>query len=315
MKKTTRLGLAGLLTGVGLAGWATALGSVLYRRVMVPVPRNHANDEKDPELYNEGRRWAQAGEGFRGAEIQSVEGLALRAWYLPADEPTRRWAICVHGFQDDHTSMGIFGKHYHEAGWNILLPDQRGYGESEGDHVGWGYEERLDLVRWISWVIHRDADAEILLHGVSMGAATVLMATGGALPGNVKAAISDCSYTDIETEMRHVACTVKPGSPQLEGVPSRALVVLLRRAARKRTGFDLRSASPVQAVERSTTPTLFIHGTADDFVPTYMMPKLFRAAQCPKSFLWVPNAKHAVEAAVDPALYWTSVDTFLAGYM
>lgn len=78
----------------------------------------------------------------------------------------------------------------------------RGYGNSEGNCVGWGFNERLDLVGWISWVVRRDPEAEILLHGVSMGGATVLMATGGALPKNVKAAVSDCAYASIEAEMR-----------------------------------------------------------------------------------------------------------------
>lgn len=315
MKKRTKLGLFGLLTGAGIAGGFAALGCALYERTMRPGPRDPAWDETDPPLYREGRAWAEEGAGFREARIQSVDALELWGAYLPAKEQTHRWAICVHGFHDDHSSMGVFAKHYHEAGWNTLMPDQRGFGRSQGERIGWGWDERLDLVGWISWVVRRDPQAEILLHGVSMGAATVLMATGGALPKNVKAAVSDCSYTDIESEMRSVVHSRGPGGEKLLGVPSHVAFAALRSATRMRSGFDLRSASPIQAVERSRIPTLFIHGTQDDLVPPGMMRRLYRAAKCPKSFLWVPGAGHAVEAGVCPELYWGSVETFLESYM
>ena len=107
----------------------------------------------------EGRKWAKAADGFQSVAIQSVDGLRLWAAVVPAKEETHRWVICVHGFSDSHISMGVYGKHYHEAGWNVLLPDQRGYGNSEGNCVGWGFNERLDLVGWISWVVRRDPEA------------------------------------------------------------------------------------------------------------------------------------------------------------
>ena len=167
---------------------------------------------------------------------------------------------------------------------------------------------------WISWIIRHDDDAEILLHGVSMGAATVLMTTGGALPGNVKAAISDCSYTDIETEMRHVVQDYRRDGDRRLPVPTSAAFALLRQTTLRKTGFDLRDAAPMEAVERSKTPTLFIHGTEDKFVPSHMMGKLFQAARCPKSFLWIPGAGHAQAVGIDPNLYWSTVSTFVDTY-
>lgn len=246
--------------------------------------------------------------------IQSVDGLRLWAAVVPAKEETHRWVICVHGFSDSHISMGVYGKHYHEAGWNVLLPDQRGYGNSEGNCVGWGFNERLDLVGWISWVVRRDPEAEILLHGVSMGGATVLMATGGALPKNVKAAVSDCAYASIEAEMRHLMAERRENGIQIPPLPSHVAFSVLRRTTLRRGGYDLRHAAPVEAVTRSKTPTLFIHGAQDNFVPANMMNKLYQAAACPKSFLWVPSADHATSVGTDPGLYWATVDTFLDTY-
>lgn len=314
MKKGTKLGLLGLAAGVGAAGGLAAVGNSLYNQVMIPIPRDPSRDELDLPAQQEGRRWARQTEGFQSASIRSVEGLNLWAAVVPAGEQTHRWAICVHGFRDDHASMGVYGLHYHEAGWNILLPDQRGYGQSEGDYTGWGFDERLDLVGWISWIIRRDAEAEILLHGVSMGAATVLMATGGALPRNVKAAVSDCSYSSIETEMRHVVDEYRARGNRLPPIPASVAFSLLRQTVLRRAGYDLRDASPIDAVERSKTPTLFIHGTKDELVPSGMMNKLVHAARCPKTFLWMPGAGHASSVGTDPELYWTTVDTFITTY-
>lgn len=89
---------------------------------------------------------------------------------------------------------------------------------------------------------------------------------------------------------------------------------MLRKTALRRAGFDLRDAAPIRAVARSSTPTLFVHGVEDDFVPASMMGKLYQAARCPKAFLWAPGAGHAQAVGTDPELYWTAVSTFLRDY-
>lgn len=315
MKKRTTLGLLGLAAaGAGAAGGLTAMGNYLYSRVMIPQRRDPDAEDSTP-VQTSGRTWARQGEGFREATIQAADGLILWAALAPGRPDCHRWAICVHGYHDTFESMGTIARQYWQAGWNVLMPDQRGHGKSEGTYVGWGYDERLDLLGWVNYAIRRDPEAEILLHGVSMGAASVLMASGGALPRQVKAAISDCSYTSIEAEMRHILVAQRrelaPGTLPL---PAGILFSALRKTALRRAGYDLREAAPVEAVARSKTPTLFIHGVEDDFVPASMMSKLYQAARCPKSFLWMPGAGHAESVGTDPDLYWTAVSTFLQDY-
>lgn len=310
MKKKTTYGLLGLAAaGAGAAGGLTALGNYIYSQCMLPKARDPEQLDGNP-LQTEGRLWARRGEGFREAKIQALDGLLLWARVVPGEPGCHRWAMCVHGYHDSGESMGAIAKRYHEQGFHVLLPDQRGHGESEGDYVGWGYDERLDLLGWCNYIIRRDVDAEILLHGVSMGAASVLMATGGALPEQVKAAVSDCSYTSIEAEMRYLL--TRRGDWNIPApLPAGPLFSLLRKTALRRAGFDLRDAAPIRAVADSRTPTLFIHGVDDDFVPSAMMGKLYQAAKCPKRFLWVPGAGHAEAVGADPALYWSAVDAFL----
>ena len=310
MKKKTTFGLLGLAAAgaAGAAGGWNALGNYLYDRVMIPLARDSAQEDVNP-VQTEGRSWARRREGFQETVIQAVDGLRLWAAAVPGREGCHRWAVCVHGYHDTYESMGAIAKHYHELGWNVLMPDQRGHGRSEGNYVGWGYDERLDVLSWVNWIARRDPEAEVLLHGVSMGGATVLMATGGVLPRQVKAAVSDCSYTSIEAEIRYLLSSEKTELPIR--IPSAVLFGRLRKTALRRAGFDLRLASPVEAVGRSRTPTLFIHGAEDDFVPAFMMDTLYQAARCPKRFLWAPGAGHAASVGEDETLYWTAVSDFL----
>ena len=314
MKKKTTFGRLGLAAaGAGAAGGWAALGHYLYNRVMVPQLRDPEEEDINP-VQAQGRQWARKREGFKEATIQAVDGLILWAAVVPGHSGSHRWAICMHGYHDTYESMGAIAKHYSNLGWHVLMPDQRGHGQSEGDYVGWGYDERLDILGWINYVIRRDPEAEILLHGVSMGAASVLMSTGGALPKAVKAAISDCSYTTIEAEMHHLLTQIRKELPTALPLPAGLLFSALRKTAQRRARFDLRDAAPIQAVANSKTPTLFIHGVEDDFVPAAMMGKLYQAATCPKSFLWMPDADHAASVGANEALYWTAVSTFLQDY-
>ena len=313
MKKKIPFGLLGLAAAgaAGAAGGWNALGGFLYDRSMIPLARDPAYEDVNP-VQQEGRIWARRREGFQEVNIQAVDGLILWAAAIPGREGCHRWAVCMHGYHETYESMGVFAKHFHGLGWNVLLPDQRGHGRSEGDYVGWGYDERLDVLRWVNWIVRRDPDAEVLLHGMSMGAATVLMATGGVLPRQVKAAVSDCSYTSVEAELRHLLTGAKSELPVR--LPFALVFSRLRKTALRRAGFDIRLAAPVKAVARSKTPTLFIHGADDNFVPSAMMDTLYQAARCPKRFLRVPGAGHVACVGTDEALYWTTVADFLRDY-
>ena len=125
--------------------------------------------------------------------------------------------------------------------------------------MGYGWDDRLDIVAWCSLIIRRDPAAEIVLHGVSMGGGVVLITSGGPLPQNVKAVVSDCAYSSA---LDAIGFTYrKRGNNKLGPVPLR--LAALRVAAKRRAGYDLADASALKAVKRSVTPTIFIHGTAE----------------------------------------------------
>src|SRR5690625_1658138 len=99
--------------------------------------------------------------------------------------------------------MGKYAKIYYDLGFNILLPDARGHGESEGDYIGYGWHDRLDYLDWLTWLIEDKGADEIVVHGNSMGAALVLMLSGEDLPDEVKAIVADSGYSTVKAELAH----------------------------------------------------------------------------------------------------------------
>lgn len=307
MKKGARVGLIGLLAGAAGVGGAAALGSYFYDQAMIPVPHDPAKD-KDPEhpIYK-GRLWFRENRRRRDVWASSVDGLRLHGNVIRCGNPAcQRWAICIHGYADTAESVAVQARHYVESGWNVLLPDLRGHGQSQGDYVGFGWEDRLDIVVWVSRILRKYPQAEIILHGVSMGGTTALLTAGGALPANVKAVVSDCAYTSALAILRHQYEISSKGIG-----PAGPALAALRTTVKRRHHFDLKNADALNAVRRSRIPTLFIHGVNDNFVPAPMMAELYEQAKCPKEFLWVPEAGHCKAVATDPELYWSTVDRFL----
>lgn len=138
----------------------------------------------------------------------------------------------------------------------------------------------------------------------------LMAAGGGALPRQVRAAVSDCSYTSLEAEARYLITCWQPGLP----VPAGLAISALRGATLRRAGYDLRDAAPIRAVAKSKLPTLFVHGVEDRFVPAFMMGELYQAARCPKRFLWIPGAGHAACVGAGGEAYWQGVEAFLRPY-
>ncbi|WP_139652711.1 alpha/beta hydrolase [Raoultibacter phocaeensis] len=238
------------------------------------------------------------------------EPFDLAGFVYPARERTAKWAVLVHGYTNDHTDMEHIGAFYAERGYNVFAPDLRAQGESGGDLIGMGWTDRNDLVLWIDYLVKRfGSDISIVLHGVSMGGAAVCMASGERLPAQVRAVVSDCAFTDVESMF---AGQVK----KLYGLPRHPVVDDGRIMLKARGGYDIKHASALDQVKQSCTPTLFIHGASDGFVPPAMARALFEACSAPeKRLLVMRGAGHALAAETDPDLYFRTVFDFLQGKM
>lgn len=263
-----------------------------------------AQEEAEQDEKTLAREWL-CGQAFVMHDQVSFDGLRLVARELPAAQKSDLWAVCVHGFSGNGLNLGLAAKRWHERGYHVLLPDLRGCGESEGDYYGMGWLDRLDLIAWMnSVIIKQNEDARIVLHGVSMGAATVMMTTGEALPPNVKAAVEDCGYTSVWEEF---TLQLK----KVFGLPQFPIMQLANAMAKRRAGYSFKEASAVEQVKKSHTPTLFIHGDQDTFVPFSMLDEVYGAAACEKQKLVVQGAQHAQAGTVAPKLYWDTIDGFI----
>ena len=241
--------------------------------------------------------------------LQSHDGLNLKAYFIPAATKTNKYVLLVHGYKAGPLSMAPYAQHYHRQGWNVLLPHHRAHGESEGRYIGMGWLEHLDMRGWLSLLIEKNPDAEIIMHGVSMGAATTMMSTGSAqLPANVKVAIADCGYSSVTKEFTHQL-------KDLFGLPSFPLIPATSLVTKIKAKYSFSQVDCTAAVARSKTPTLFIHGDADSFVPFWMLEEVYQAAACSKDKLVVTGAGHADSREVAPELYWERVNSFVSQFM
>nr|MCR4711202.1 alpha/beta fold hydrolase [Clostridia bacterium] len=222
---------------------------------------------------------------------------------------SHNWVILLHGYTGWKEEMYPFAFWYFtEKGYNVLAPDLRCQGWSDGDFIGMGYTDRADVLLWIGHILEIDPQAWIILHGQSMGAACALMMTGlEELPDCVMAVVADCAYTDAYSMFR-----VKIGDwfhlPAFPLVDSACLMLKLRG------GYDLKKASALEAVKVSETPTLFIHGTEDAMIPVSMSEEMYAACTAPKELLLVPGAGHVQSQDKDPDAYYGAVADFLAAW-
>lgn len=234
--------------------------------------------------------------------------LKLHAYEINANKNSNIWTIVIHGYMGKGSGMTAYTRQFVDRGYNVLMVDLRGHGLSEGNYVGMGWHDRLDIIDWINYLVNKNPDNQIMLFGVSMGAATTMMTTGENLPSNVKLAISDCGYTSAWDEFGYKL-------KQLFNLPKFPVLYAANTVSSMKAKYSLQEASAVEQVKKSKTPTLFIHGSIDDFVPFEMLDKVYNAASCEKEKLVVEGAGHGLSSTVNPELYWETIDRFIDKYI
>lgn len=253
-------------------------------------------------------QWLLTESNYTDETLTSFDNLNLHAYKVLNQNDSNKWVITVHGYTSEGINMSSYAKNYYDMGYNVLIPDLRSHGLSEGDYIGMGWDDRLDIIDWINTILEYNPNAEIVLHGVSMGAATVSMVSGEDLPSNVKAIVADCGYTSVWDEFAYQL-------DDLFSLPEFPILNVSSLVAKVRAGYFLGEASTLKQVAKSKTPILFIHGDEDDFVPYYMMEELYNATSSEKEMLTIKNAGHAKASEVDPATYWTTVSNFTSKYI
>ena len=238
-------------------------------------------------------------------EQLSFDGLKLRGTFFPPKPipgHRKRVVLCFHGYTSqrlkDFLALSAF---YLKQGYGMLHPDARAHGESEGEYIGFGCLDRHDALGWIRWVIDTcGEDVELILHGISMGGATVLMAAGLELPGQVKGIISDCAFTSPKEVFTHVLNT-------MYHLPAFPVIPMADVLNQKLAGYGMDECNAAREVAKAQVPILLIHGGKDTFVPVDMCRKIYENCREPREMLIVEGASHAESYFKDRKLYEEAV--------
>ncbi len=299
--------IADIFAGNYLVTFAIARKDGVNSKVApTPVTQTEAQqiiDQNVKAIYEDLDEWQEA--SFTATkQIHSHDGLQLEADYYETDPSSHRYAILIHGYTGNRAHMRPYGKYYQTQGYNLLMPDLRSHGGSEGDYIGMGWLDKDDIVKWIDLLVAEDPDAQIILHGVSMGGATVLMTSGEQLPSNVKAIVDDCGYTSVwdifSDEVQY-----------LFHIPTFPVLNTASQISKLRAGYTFTEASSLEQVKKTNLPIFFTHGSLDNFVHTEMVYELYEACPTAKELYVVEGAGHGQAMYMDPDLYFDKIFSFL----
>lgn len=261
--------------------------------------REYAEQKKD-----EGKAWILSKDPERWT-ITSDDGIPLVAHYMEAESP-RAIFILVHGYRSNGLrDFAYIAKPLYEKGYSLLFLDNRAHGESGGKYISYGALERFDVILWANEVKRRFPELPVFLNGVSMGAATVLMAASMELPDNVFGVVADSGYTSPSDIFSSVI-------KRMYHLPEFPFVPLARIMSKKRIGVDFADVSAEESVKNTKIPLLFAHGTGDTFVPHDMSERNFAGApEGMARMILVDGAEHTQSYLFDPKRYEAELDRFI----
>lgn len=256
-------------------------------------------------FYPQMREWIDSIRGMKRElfEIESFDGLKLRGYYYEYS-PDSPLELIFHGYggnAERDLSGGV--ERCFALGRSAVLIDQRGAGMSEGRISSFGINERLDCLEWIKFATRKfGKDRPLIIGGVSMGAATVMMASGEDLPKNVACVMADCGYSSSKKIIKKVVREMK--------LPTSLVYPFIRLGGMLYGKFDIEETDPVIAVAKSKTPIVYIHGDADDFVPFEMSVECFEATRAPKKLVTIEGAGHGLGFPQNQSKYVESLRDF-----
>ncbi len=262
--------------------------------------------DKHRLLIDESRKWLDEAKCER-LTIESFDGLRLAGYFYPASEPNGCLVLAFNGYRSNSRAQySHITRFLNGLGYDVVLADDRAHGQSEGRYVGFGVLDRYDCLKWVENLDKKfTGSRKIFLYGVSMGAATVLMASNLNLPKSVKGIISDCGFTSAHDVFKHVLNS-------WYHLPAFPILNITNLLCRIFAGYDNKSSSSVASVAESRLPLLVIHGKNDTFVPSYMAPMIYKASNSVyKKLLTVNNACHAESYYIDMENYKKTMIDFI----
>ncbi len=267
------------------------------------LKRSRRAKRKDKEHIEDYAWWNKC-----HAEEVSIEndGLKLVGHFI--DNGSSKVALLVHGYGSYYKEMADYAQYFTRRSFAVLAIECRGHGKSEGDMVGMGWLDRLDIVKWIEFLIGKNRSYRIILFGVSMGASGVCMTLGEKLPGNVQCAIEDCGFDNVYRQFSYVY-------HKATLLPPKLLMKIFNSFTIRAKNFDMREGDAIKQLKKSSIPVLFIHGGKDRFVPTEMIFHLADVVPESRKEVYIcQDAEHAKSYKTDPITYERKLDMFISKF-
>lgn len=299
--------LAVLYLGLGFLFFFIALGNKKRKDETIPCKGSLFEKNADNINLRTGYKWYDT-TYKQEVTIKNRKGVTLHAVEFLNPENTNVWAVVLHGWTNCKREVSSYAMEYYNRGFNVLIPDMRGHGNSESKFVSMGWLDRLDITDWLYSIAKENPKAKIIIHGVSMGGATTMMVTGEKLPKNVVLAVEDCGFAGVKDILAD-RCDRK------YHLPSKVLMPAVTFVNKIFNGFFLGEASALKQLRKSKTPTLFIHGDKDDFVLPSNLEIVYKACAAPKAKHIIKGAEHALSSHWFHEEYWQVVDKFLDKYL
>lgn len=238
-------------------------------------------------------------------EIIAFDGLILKGRYFEVKKGAPI-ELMMHGYRgNSETDLSVGVLRAHSLGHNVLLVDHRGAGYSDGHIITFGAKESRDCLSWVNFIIEKfGKDVKIIMAGISMGAATVMIAAGSEnLPKNVVGVVADCGYTTAEDIIKKVV-------KQLH-LPAKVFYPLIKLSAKLFGRFDLNDARPIDSMKKCKIPVAFFHTEEDNFVPCYMSKENYEACACSKKHILITKeGEHGLCYMVDSKGYIDTLKAF-----
>lgn len=234
-------------------------------------------------------------------EISSERGERLCGWYYPcAEEKSRRIAFIVHGYHSEHAeTAGMFVQLYHERGFDVFACDNTASGESGGNFFGYDVFESADALKWLDFLRERFGDVQIVLHGFSLGGATVLKMSD-RVPENVRFIVEDSGFIDAREILRSQTGPLYP------------LLHLMHRLIAR---CELDDTDVRDNLRRARVPILVVHGKEDKTVPFDMAPRIFALCPGEKDCLLTDGLKHIETIHYNRSEYEKKLDAFIGRFI
>ena len=244
----------------------------------------------------------------RDIYIESFDGLKLYGRWIPAKDP-KGTVLFAHGYRSTClVDFSMVLDLYHDAGLNILLPDQRSHGKSEGKIITFGVKESRDMLSWLAYHNRQFGDVPVLLSGMSMGASTMMYLADEKLPDNVRGFIVDCGFT---TPKEILSCVFT----SVTHLPGFLCMWSVGLCTRLFGGFGITQKDSRVSLAKNQLPIIMVHGTNDTFVPCKMTQEAYAVCGGPKQILLAEGAEHGVSFLAEKARYTQLIKDFVKQYM